>query len=56
MDETKAYDAEVAVRNRQQDSLPNNTYAIVYVKNGDAVLNDVIIDAISIKDYVENRE
>ena len=29
MEETKAYDAEVAVSNRQQDSLPNNTYVLV---------------------------
>lgn len=53
MDETKAYDAEVAVRNRQRDSLPDNTHALVYIKEGEAVLNDVIIDEISIKDYVE---
>ncbi|MDO5989587.1 GDYXXLXY domain-containing protein [Flavivirga amylovorans] len=53
MEETKAYNAEVAVRNRQRDSLPNNTYALVYVKDGEAVLDDVIIDDMSIKDYVE---
>ena len=52
MEETKAYDAEVAVRNNQRDSLPNSTYALVYIKNGKAVLNDVIINEISIKDYV----
>ncbi|MDO5979750.1 GDYXXLXY domain-containing protein [Flavivirga spongiicola] len=56
MEETKAYDAEIAVRNRQRDSLPNNTYALVYVKNGEVVLNDVIIDEISIKDYVEKEK
>tara|TARA_R110002050_G_scaffold273113_1_gene417028 strand:+ start:18301 stop:18867 length:567 start_codon:yes stop_codon:yes gene_type:complete len=56
MEETKAYDAEVAVRNRQRDSLPNNTYALVYVKEGEAVLDDVVIDEISIKDYVEQEE
>lgn len=56
MEETKAYNAEVAVRNRQQDSLSNNTYALVYVKKGEAVLNDVIIDGMSIKDYVENMK
>ncbi|WP_298237935.1 GDYXXLXY domain-containing protein [uncultured Algibacter sp.] len=53
MEETKAYDAEVAVRNNQRDSLPNNTYALVYIKNGEAVLNDVVINEISIKDYVD---
>ena len=55
MEETKAYDAEVAVRNAQRDSI-NDTHALVYVKAGEAVLNDVIIDDISIKDYVEKEE
>ena len=55
MEETKAYDAEVAVRNNQRDSIKNNTYALVYIKNGEAVLNDVIIDDISIKDYVQKK-
>ncbi|OEJ99084.1 hypothetical protein A8C32_07870 [Flavivirga aquatica] len=55
MEESKAYDAEVAVRKAQQDSLPNNTYALVYVKNGEAVLEDVIINEISIKDYVKKK-
>jgi len=56
MEETKAYDAEIAVRNRQRDSLPDNTYALVYVKQGEAVLNDVVIDEMSIKDYVEKNK
>ncbi|MGC1205991.1 MAG: GDYXXLXY domain-containing protein [Flavobacteriaceae bacterium] len=56
MKETKAYDAEVAVRNRQRDSIPNNTYALVFIKEGEAVLEDVIIDEISIKDYVEKQD
>lgn len=55
MKETKAYDAEVAVRTRQRDTLPNNTYALVSVKEGEAVLEDVIIDEMSIKDYVEKK-
>jgi uncharacterized membrane-anchored protein len=55
MKETKAYRAEVAVRERQRDSLPNNTHALVYVNQGEAVLNDVIIDGMSIKDYVEKE-
>lgn len=53
MEETKAYDAEVAVRNSQRDSIKNNTYALVYIKNGEAVLSDVVINGISIKEYVE---
>lgn len=56
MKETKAYDAEIAVRNRQRDSLPDNTYAMVYVKQGEAVLTDVFIDDIPIKNYVEKEE
>ncbi|GAA4236288.1 hypothetical protein GCM10022291_20280 [Postechiella marina] len=56
MKETKAYDAEIAVRNRQRDSLLDNTYALVYVKQGDAVLTDVLIDDIPIKNYVEKKE
>ncbi|WP_341216332.1 GDYXXLXY domain-containing protein [uncultured Wocania sp.] len=53
MEETKAYDAEVAVRNNQRDSIKNNTYALVYIKNGEVVLSDVVISGISIKEYVE---
>lgn len=53
MEESKAYDAEVAVRNSQQDSVRNTTYAVVYINDGKAVLNDVVINDISIKDYVE---
>ncbi|XMO87387.1 GDYXXLXY domain-containing protein [Algibacter sp. AS12] len=56
MEETKAYDAEVAVRQNERDSLPNTTYALVYVKDGEAVLNDVVINEISIKDYVEKDD
>ncbi|MCF7568895.1 GDYXXLXY domain-containing protein [Sabulilitoribacter arenilitoris] len=53
MEETKAYDAEVAVRNNRRDSVTNTTYALVYIKDGEAVLNDVVINDISIKEYVE---
>lgn len=56
MEETKAYDAEISVRNRQRDSMPNNTYALVYIKEGEAVLSDVIIDETSIKDFVEKEQ
>ena len=56
MEETKAYDAEVAVRNSQRDSVPNTTYALVYIKEGEAVLNDVIINEISIKGFVEKDD
>jgi len=53
MEESKAYDAEVAHREAQNDSLPDNTYALVYVKDGEAVLNNVFINDIPIADFVE---
>lgn len=53
MNETKAKPAEDAYRNTQRDTIPNNTYALVYVKDGEAVLKDVIINEVSIADYVD---
>lgn len=54
MDEFKAKPAEDIYRefNRRGDTI-NHTYALVSVKNGDAVLLDVLINDISIKDYIE---
>lgn len=52
MEETKAYDAEVAVRAAQRDTI-NDTHALIYVKQGEAVLDDVIINGVSIKNFVE---
>jgi len=54
MEESKADAAEEAYRDAQRDSLPDNTYALVHIKNGRAVLADVLIDNISIKDHVKN--
>ena len=56
MDENKAYDAEVAVREATRDSLLKNCYGLVYIKGDSAVLSDVFIDEVSIKDYVDTRE
>lgn len=53
MNETKAKPAEDAYREAQRDTIPNNTYALVYVKDGEAVLSDVIINEVPIADYVE---
>ena len=53
MNETKAYDAELAHAQAQRDSLPNNTYALVYLLKGKAVLDNVFINDIPIADYVE---
>lgn len=55
MNETKAYDAELAYVKAQQDSVVNNTYALVYVLNGSAVLDNVFINTIPIAEYVENE-
>lgn len=54
MEESKAYDAEQVYVKSLRDSLPeNDTYAIVFVKDGEAVLTDVMVNEVSIKDYVE---
>lgn len=53
MEENKAYKAELAVRENQRNTLENNTYGLVYIKAGEAVLKDVIINDMSIKTYVE---
>lgn len=53
MNEDKAYNAEIAHRAAQNDSLPNNTYALIYVKNGEAVLDNVFINDVPIAEYVE---
>ncbi|MFD0964806.1 GDYXXLXY domain-containing protein [Pseudofulvibacter geojedonensis] len=56
MDENKAYEAEITSMSVLRDSIPeNDTYAVVYVKNGKAVLADVMIDEVSIKDYVKEE-
>ncbi len=53
MEETKAKPAEDAYRKAQRDSLSNNIYGLVYIKDGKAVLKDVIINDVSIAKYVE---
>ena len=55
MNEAKAYDAELAHAQAQRDSLPNNTYALVYLLKGKAVLDNVFINDIPIADYVEKE-
>ena len=53
MEESKAKPAEDAYRKAQRDTIPNNTYALVYIKEGKAVLENVIINEVPIADYVE---
>ncbi len=54
MEESKAYDAEMIYRESQWDE-EQETYAIVYIKNGKAVLDDVVIDGVPIKEVVETQ-
>jgi uncharacterized membrane-anchored protein len=56
MEESKAQEAEDTHRRAQRDTT-RITYALVSVKNGDAVVKDVLIDGISISEIVKaNRE
>lgn len=55
MEESKAYPAEQAYVKSQLDST-KTTYALVSIKNGDAVLKDVLIDGIPIRDVVERSQ
>ena len=55
MEESKAYDAEVTYRNTQRDT-SKITYALVSVKNGGAVLKDVLIDGTPIREIVKANQ
>jgi len=56
MEETKAHEAENAYTESQRDT-SYKTYALVYIKNGIAVLNDVLMYDVSIVEIVrENQE
>ncbi len=59
MEESKAYDAELAYRESQIDT-NQIAYALVSIKEGDAVLKDVLINGVSIREIVksgrENQE
>ena len=52
MEESKAYKAEQEYRESQLDTT-KTTYALVSIKNGDAVLKDVFIDKTSIRELVK---
>jgi uncharacterized membrane-anchored protein len=54
MEETKAYDAELAYQASQQDTT-QQTYALVSVRDGDAVLKDVLINGVPVKEVVERQ-
>jgi uncharacterized membrane-anchored protein len=53
MDEFKAPKAENIYREANRDSL-NRTYAVVKIWKGDAVIEDVLINDIPIKDLIKN--
>jgi len=55
MEESKAYDAEILYRKSFQDA-NKVTYAKVYIKDGNAVLKDVLIDGISIVEIIKANE
>ena len=55
MEESKAYDAEVIARRARRDTA-QSTYAIVHIKDGDAVLKDVMVNGTSIKDIVAHQQ
>jgi len=55
MNENKAYDAEISVRNAQVDTT-RICYGLVYVKEGTAVLDNVFIDEKPIKEFVEEYQ
>ncbi len=55
MEESKAYEAELAYWDSRRDT-SQTTYAVVAIKNGDAVIKDVLIDGIPIKTIVEQRQ
>jgi uncharacterized membrane-anchored protein len=54
MEESKAYPAEIIVRESNQDSTQYTT-ALVHVQDGQAVLTDVQINGISIQEVVQKR-
>lgn len=55
MEESKAYDAELIYAESAQDST-QIAYALVSVKNGDSVLKDVLIDGVSIREIVKEKQ
>ncbi len=55
MEESKAYDAELSYTESLRDTT-SVTYALVSIKNGDAVLKDVLIDGIPIKELVKAKK
>lgn len=55
MEESKAMEAEITYRQLLTDT-NKVTYALVNIKNGEAVLSDVLIDGTSILEMVNNKQ
>jgi hypothetical protein len=55
MEESKAEEAELIHRKSQQDK-SQVTYALVSIKDGDAVLKDVLINGTSISEIVKRNQ
>ncbi|MEO5905267.1 MAG: GDYXXLXY domain-containing protein [Saprospiraceae bacterium] len=53
MEESKAYNAELAYAESARDTM-QITYALVAVKDGDAVVKDVLINGIPIREVAKN--
>ncbi|SHJ36765.1 GDYXXLXY domain-containing protein [Aquimarina spongiae] len=56
MEESKAYDAEEAYRKVNRTNVHHDVYGKVHIKEGQSVLSDVVIDGVSIKEYVEKEQ
>jgi uncharacterized membrane-anchored protein len=54
MEESKAHEAEQVYIESQADTT-SETYALVGIRNGDAVLKDVLVNGISIRDIARQR-
>lgn len=54
MEESKAYDAELTYRESQLDT-NQIAYALVNIKGGEAVLKDVLINDVPIREIVKNE-
>ena len=54
MEESKAYDAELTYQRSQLDST-QITFALVHIKNGKAVLKNVLIDGVPIREIVKKE-
>lgn len=55
LEESKAYGAELAYRESQMDTT-RTAYALVNIKEGEAVIKDVLIDEIPISEIVKDRQ